>query len=142
MIYRLLMVIILGVGAVLIGGVAWGVVGYFLNKIYFWLAIVIGFMVTIALLSPYERTTLPLAVIMFPLAICLGLITVFWGDFVYLVLVSMREFQIGFGEAIQGVASQFMALELASGGQASLLCAALGTVFSFIYLAREPKRPQ
>jgi hypothetical protein len=107
---RLLMVPVLGIGVVLSGGAVWGVAGFLLNKIYFIGAILIGIAVTIALLVPFKRTTLLLVILMFLPVTGLTALTVLFGDYVYLVLTAMREFQLGLVDAAFGVALQFVEL--------------------------------
>jgi hypothetical protein len=125
----------LSVGAVLVSAVGWGLLAYFTNSIYVFAAIVIGFIVAFAVTFPFKRVPLLLAFLLFFPTAALTILSVLLGDFLYYVLVGMKEFDWSMADAAAQVARNFMDIA-GRDSLASLLFAAFGTLVGFFNAVR------
>lgn len=123
----------LGAGAIvaLLCSVAWGVVCYITDASYFWLAIVIGFLISLSVSAFFKRIDLKTALILAVPCVIFAVISVALGDFIYYVLYFMREYSISANEAISGVMESYIELETTSSGLISLGIGGVGAVVGF-----------
>lgn len=129
-----------GLAAVVIGALAWGGLAYLTERIFVFIAIVIGFAVSYAITLPFKRPiALPLALMLFVPALVFTAASVLLGDFFYATLLVAKELEIGFGEAVSEVAPIYIDV-VTEGGEAikSLLFALGGAAYGF-YNAVKPK---
>ncbi len=127
--------LVLGVGAALLGSIAWGGVAYAINRIFLIGAIGIGFLVTIAIIKGMGRTNRAAQV----MSVILTLASVLLGDAVFFTLLIMRETESPFSmELVQAVLANFWQLESESGGGIPTLIFALAGAGYALYHARKP----
>lgn len=123
-----------GIGAALLGSIAWGGVAYLLHRIFLWGAIVIGFFVAKAVVKGTGKVT-------WVVRIMIGLLTaasVAFGDSIFYALTIMKESQIAFAAALKLVLVNFWKVETDSGGGiASILFALIGAG-TVMYSTRKP----
>jgi hypothetical protein len=122
---------------VLVCAVAWGLVGYFTNTIYFWAAIVIGLLVSLAAMSGFKRVNIGIAILMFIPCLVLTLLSIVLGDFLYYTLLGVKEAQLDWLTSMGQVAQAFIDYEISSkDGRASLLFGGIGALVGFFYAVR------
>src|SRR6478672_273968 len=123
-----------GVGAALLGSIAWGGVAYLAHRIFLWGAIIIGLFVGKAVVKGTGKVT-------WTARIMIGLLTaasVAFGDAIFYALMVMKESQIAFVPALKLVLLNFWKLETDSdGGIASILFGLIGAGIT-IYGTRKP----
>jgi hypothetical protein len=123
-----------GIGAALLGSIAWGGVAYLLHRIFLWGAIIIGLFVGKAVVTGTGKVN-------WTARIMIGLLTaasVAFGDSIFYALTVMKESQIAFGAALKLVLVNFWKLETdADGGIASILFALIGAGIT-VYGTRKP----
>jgi hypothetical protein len=131
---NLLLGLLFGVVAALLGSIAWGGVASVLHRIFLWGAIIIGLFVGKAVVKGTGKVT-------WTARIMIGLLTaasVAFGDAIFYALMVMKESQIAFVPALKLVLSNFWKLETdAGGGIASILFGLIGAGIT-IYSTRKP----
>ncbi len=125
-----------GIIAALICGIIWGVVCYFTNTNYFWLAIVIGFIVSIAASSAFKKLNFGIALLLLIPCLVLTVASVALGDFLYYTLGWAKEAQLPIMQSAREVAEAFIEVETSKEGAPSLLLGALGAIFGFFRAVR------
>jgi hypothetical protein len=129
-----------GLAAVVVGALVWGGLAYFTERIFVYVAIIIGFAVSFAITLPFKRPiALPVALILFIPALVFTAASVLLGDFFYATLLVAKELNIGISAAAAEVAPIYFDV-ITEGGEAikSLLFALLGAGLGF-YNAVKPK---
>jgi hypothetical protein len=127
--------IALGVGAALLGGVAWGLVAYGIHYIFLYGAIVIGYFVAVAMIKGTRKVTL-FVQISIPI---LTIASILFGDVIFFVLSYMKETGDPFsGKLFTAVVSNLWKIESESGNALSLVFALIGAGVS-VFRARKPK---
>jgi hypothetical protein len=122
---------------VLVCAVAWGLVAYFTNTVYFWAAIVIGLLVSLAAMSGFKRVNIGIAILMFIPCLALTLLSIALGDFLYYTLLGVKEAQLDWLTSMSKVAQTFIDYEISSkDGRASLLLGGIGALVGFFYAVR------
>ncbi len=127
--------IVFGVGAALLLGLAWGGIAYGINRIFAYGAILIGVAIAWAINKGMGKVNLLGRI----LTVLLTLGTVFWGDYVFILLSSAKQMDrpIGF-ELASDVARQFFEIEFSDGsGFMSLLFCLIGAGY-ILYANRPP----
>jgi hypothetical protein len=131
---NLLRGLLYGMGAALLGSIAWGGVAYMLHSIFLWGAIIIGLFVGKAVVTGTGKVT-------WTARIMSGLLTaasVAFGDSIFYALTLMKESQITFAAALKLVLVNFWKLETdGAGGIASILFALIGAGI-VMYSTRKP----
>jgi hypothetical protein len=123
-----------GMGAALLGSIAWGGVAYLLHRIFLWGAIIIGLFVAKAVVKGIGKVTWSARVIIGPLTAA----SVAFGDAIFYSLIVMNQTQVAFMPALKVVLATLWKLETdADGGFASLLFALVGAGI-VIYRTRKP----
>ena len=112
-----------GVGAALLGSIAWGGLAYLMHRIFLWGAILIGLFVGKAVVKGTGKVT-------WAARILIGVMTVAsvaFGDSIFYALIVMKENQLAFVPALKAVLLNFWRLESDSdGGLTSALFALIG----------------
>jgi hypothetical protein len=123
-----------GIGAALLGSIAWGGITYLLHRVFLWGAIIIGLFVGKAVVKGSGKVT-------WTARILIGLLTagsVAFGDSIFYALTVMKESQIAFPAALKLVLLNFWKLETdADGGIASILFGLIGAGIT-VYGTRKP----
>lgn len=128
---------VFSVAVVLVCAVAWGLVGYFTNTVYFWAAIVIGLLVSLAAISGFKRVNIGIAVLMLIPCLALTLLSIALGDFLYYTLLGVKEAQLDWLTSMGQVAQIFIDYEISSkDGRTSLLLGGIGALVGFFYAMR------
>jgi hypothetical protein len=125
----------LGVGAAVLGGIAWGVVAYALNYIFLYGAILIGYLVARGVIKGTRKVTL-FGQCLIPV---LTVASVLFGDAIFFTLVVMKSENVAFsGRLLQAVLIHLWEIELKGSGVLSLVFALIGAGYA-LYAARKPK---
>jgi len=123
-----------GMGAALLGSIAWGGVAYLLHRIFLWGAIIIGLFVAKAVVKGIGKVT-------WSAKVMIGLLTaasVAFGDAIFYTLSVMNQSQVAFMRALKVVLATFWRLETdADGGLVSILFALIGAGI-VMYRTRKP----
>lgn len=125
-----------GIGAALVGGVAWGLVAYAIKTIFLWGAILIGGLVGKAVVKGMGKVTWAGRILIGVLTIA----SVVFGDILFYTLMVMSEMKVPFSqELVMDVLSNLWALETsAEGGLASVAFALIGAGY-VVYSTRRPE---
>ena len=127
--------LVLGIGAAVLGGVAWGLVAYGINRIFLYGAILIGYFVAGGVLKGTGRVTRFGQVIIPVLTVA----SVLFGDAIFYTLVVMKHENVPFSSKLLGVVlSHLWEIEREGNGVLSLVFALLGAGYA-LYAARKPK---
>lgn len=125
----------LGIGAALIGGIAWGGVAYAIHRIFLYGAILIGYFVAGAVIKGTRKVT-PFGQVIVPV---LTVASVLFGDAIYYTLVVMKHENIPFsGHLLQGILADLWEIETKGNGVLTLVFALVGAGYA-LYAARKPK---
>jgi hypothetical protein len=125
----------LGIGAAVLGGVAWGAVAYAINRIFLYGAILIGYFVGGAVLKGTGKVT-RFGQILIPV---LTVASVLFGDAIFYTLIVMKHQQMPFsGKLLYAVVAHLWELETQGDGVLSLIFALVGAGYA-LYAARKPK---
>jgi hypothetical protein len=123
-----------GMGAAVLGSIAWGGIAYLLHRIFLWGAIIIGLFVGKAVVKGMGKVT-------WTGRIMIGLLTVAsvaFGDSIFYALMVMKESQIAFVPALKLVLVNFWKLETDDGGgMASIFFGLIGAGM-MVYGTRKP----
>jgi hypothetical protein len=127
--------LILGAAAAALGGLAWGLVAYGINRIFLWGAILIGYLIATAVIKGTGKVT-RFGQIMIPL---LTLASVLFGDSIFYTLIVMKERHMAFsGKLLTAIITHLWEIESKDNGVLSLLFALVGAGYA-LYAARKPK---
>ena len=125
----------LGIGAALLGGVAWGLVAYGINRIFLYGAILIGYFVAAGVLKGTGKVTRFGQVIIPVFTVA----SVIFGDAVFYTLVVMKHENVAFSSKLLGaVLLHLWEIEREGDGVLSLVFALVGAGYA-LYAARKPK---
>lgn len=125
----------LGVGAALVGAIAWGGVAYAINYIFLYGAILIGYLVAAAVIKGTRKVT-RFGQVVIPI---LTVASVLSGDAIFYTLAVMRSQKIPFSMALfQDVLANMWKIELNGNGVLTLIFALVGAGYA-LYAARKPK---
>lgn len=125
----------LGIGAAVLGGLAWGLVAYAINRIFLYGAILIGYFVAGGVLKGTGKVTRfgQVIVLIFTVA------SVLFGDAIFYTLAIMKHENAPFSSKLLGaVLSHLWEIESAGSGVLSLVFALVGAGYA-LYAARKPK---
>jgi hypothetical protein len=125
----------LGIGAAVLGGIAWGGVAYAINRIFLYGAILIGYFVAGGVLKGTGKVT-RFGQILIP---NLTIVSVLFGDAIFYTLIVMKHQQVPFsGNLLYAVVAHLWELETRGDGVLSLIFALVGAGYA-LYAARKPK---
>src|SRR5260370_18281928 len=125
----------LGIGAAVLGGVAWGLVAYGINRIFLYGAILIGYFVAGGVLKGTGRVT-RFGQILIPI---LTLASVLFGDRIFYTLIVMKHQNVPFsGKMLNVIVVHLWEIESKGSGALSLLFGLVGAGYA-LYSAGKPK---
>jgi len=127
--------LVLGLAAAAMGGLAWGLVAYGINRIFLYGAILIGYFVAAGVIKGTGKVT-RFGQIIIPL---LTLASVLFGDAIFYTLIVMKEEHVAFSSRLlKAVVLHLWQIEIQGSGVLSLLFALVGAGYA-LYAARKPK---
>jgi len=127
--------LVLGLGAAALGGLAWGLLAYGLNRIFLYGAILIGFAVAKGVIMGTGKVT-RFGQIIIP---ALTVASVLFGDAIFYTLVVMKEEHVAFsGKLLKAVVLHLWQIEMQGSGVLSVLFGLIGAGYA-LYSARKPK---
>lgn len=127
--------LVLGVAAAAAGGLAWGLVAYGINRIFLYGAILIGYLVAMAVIKGTGKVT-RLGQAIIPL---LTVASVLFGDAIFYTLIVMKEEHIAFStKLLRAIVVHLWQIESKDNGVISLLFALIGAGYA-LYASRKPK---
>ena len=127
--------LVLGIAGAALGGLAWGLVAYGLNRIFLYGAILIGYMVATAVIKGTGKVT-RFGQLMIPL---LTVASVLFGDAIFYTLIVMKEQHMAFSaKLLTAIITHLWEIESKDNGVLSLLFALVGAGYA-LYAARKPK---
>jgi hypothetical protein len=127
--------LVLGLAAAAIGGLAWGLVAYGINRIFLYGAILIGYFVATGVIKGTGKVT-RFGQIIIPL---LTLASVLFGDAIFYTLVVMKEEHVAYSSRLlKAVVLHLWQIEIQGGGVLSMIFALVGAGYA-LYAARKPK---
>lgn len=103
--------LLIGLGAVVLGAIVWGLLAYFTQRIFVYVAILIGVGISYAMISPLRKPVSK--AVLFSLvvpAILFTLLSLELGNLITFVMTFQRDFEIPLGESIS-LAFDFMLSE-------------------------------
>ena len=127
--------LVLGLAAAAIGGLAWGLVAYGINRIFLYGAILIGYFVAAGVIKGTGKVT-RFGQIIIPL---LTLASVLFGDAIFYTLAVMKEEHVAYSSRLlKVVVLHLWQIEIQGSGVLSLFFALVGAGYA-LYAARKPK---
>jgi hypothetical protein len=127
--------LVLGIGAAVLGGLAWGLVAYAINYIFLYGAILIGYFVAGGVLKGTGKVT-RFGQIIIPI---LTVASVLFGDAIFYTLIVMKHQHVAFsGKLLNAVVVHLWDIESKGNGVLSLLFGLVGAGYA-VYSARKPK---
>jgi hypothetical protein len=125
----------LGIGAAVLGGLAWGGVAYAINYIFLYGAILIGYLVAAAVLKGTGKVT-RFGQIIIPV---LTISSVLFGDAIFYTLIVMKDQHVPFsGKLLNTILVHLWEIESKGSGALSLVFGLVGAGYA-LYSARKPK---
>jgi hypothetical protein len=125
----------LGIGAAVLGGVAWGLVAYVINRIFLYGSILIGYFVAAGVLKGTGKVT-RFGQVIIPI---FTVASVLFGDAIFYTLVVMKHESAPFSSKLLGaVLLHLWEIESEGNGVLSLVFALVGAGYA-LYAARKPK---
>jgi hypothetical protein len=127
--------LVLGLGASALGGLAWGLLAYGLNRIFLYGAILIGFAVAKGVIKGTGKVT-RFGQVVIPV---LTVASVLFGDAIFYTLSVMKEERLVFsGKLLKAVVVHLWQIEMRGSGVLSVLFGLVGAGYA-LYSARKPK---
>jgi hypothetical protein len=127
--------LVLGIGAAVLGGIAWGLVAYAIHRIFLYGAILIGYLVARGVIKGTGKVT-RFGQVAIPV---LTVASVLFGDAIFYTVEVMKSENIHFsGKLLQAVIVHLWQIEQEGGGILSLVFALVGAGYA-LYAARKPK---
>jgi hypothetical protein len=127
--------LVLGLAAAALGGLAWGLVAYGINRIFLYGAILIGFFVAKGVIKGTGKVT-RFGQLLIPI---LTIASVLFGDAIFYTLAVMKEEHVAFSSRLlKVVVLHLWQIEMQDSGVLSLLFALVGAGYA-LYAARKPK---
>jgi hypothetical protein len=125
----------LGIGAAVLGGVAWGLVAYAINRIFLYGAILIGYFVAGGVLKGTGKVT-RFGQVIIPI---FTVASVLFGDAIFYTLAIMKHESAPFSTKLLGaVLSHLWEIEKEGNGVLTIIFALVGAGYA-LYAARKPK---
>jgi hypothetical protein len=125
----------LGIGAAIVGGIAWGGIAYAIHFIFLYGAILIGYLVARGVIFGTRKSTL-FGQILIPI---LTVASVLFGDVIYYTLSVMKIQKIPFSfEILKVIIANLWDIESKGSGVLTVLFALVGAGYA-LYAARKPK---
>ncbi|HLW64240.1 MAG TPA: hypothetical protein VKS79_02900, partial [Gemmataceae bacterium] len=119
--------LVLGLAAAALGGLAWGLVAYGINRIFLYGAILIGYFVAAGVIKGTGKVT-RFGQIIIP---CLTLASVLFGDAIFYTLAVMKEEHVAYsGRLLKAVVLHLWQIESQGSGMLSLFFALVGAGYA------------
>jgi hypothetical protein len=93
-----------GTLAIAAGAAVWGLVAYFSNSIYWFIALFLGLAVAAAILLPLHPIHKAVALLFLPAAVGGTLLSILLGETLFNILALMRDYQASFPDALSAAA--------------------------------------
>jgi hypothetical protein len=127
--------LVLGLGAAVVGGLAWGLIAYAINYIFLYGAILIGFLVAKGVIKGTGKVT-RFGQLIIPV---LTVASVLFGDAIFYTLIVMRDRHVPFtGKLLSAIVMHLWEIESKGSGVLSLIFGLVGAGYA-LYSARKPK---
>ncbi|HUE54616.1 MAG TPA: hypothetical protein VMO76_02210 [Candidatus Udaeobacter sp.] len=127
--------LVLGMVAALLGGMAWGLVAYGINRIFLYGAILIGYFVSWGVIKGTRKVT-RFGQVIIPI---LTVASVLFGDAIFYTLAVMRNENVPFSaQLLKTILAHLWEIESKGGGVLTLIFALVGAGYA-LYAARQPK---
>jgi hypothetical protein len=127
--------LVLGLAAAAIGGLAWGLLAYGINRIFLYGAILIGYFVAAGVIKGTGKVT-RFGQVIIPV---LTLASVLFGDAIFYTLAVMKEEHVAYSSRLlKVVVLHLWQIEIQGSGVLSLFFALVGAGYA-LYAARKPK---
>jgi hypothetical protein len=125
----------LGIGAAVVGGLAWGLVAYAINYVFLYGAILIGYLVAAGVLKGTGKVT-RFGQIIIPV---LTVASVLFGEAIFFRLIVMKHEHLSFSsKLLNAIIVHLWEIESKGNGVATLIFALVGAGYA-VYSARKPK---
>lgn len=128
---RILFSLALGSFTMVLGTVIWGLVGYFSDRVFLILGLLIGIGAAAAILLPLRPVSKRTARILLPVVIIAALASILLGELLYIVLFMMRDFHSTPMEAILSVLKSLGEVLASSDSVMSGILGLIGAVGGF-----------
>jgi hypothetical protein len=122
-----------GTLAIVVGAVIWGLVAYFSNSIYIFIAFFLGLAVAAAILLPLSPIHKAVALIFLPVALAGTLLSILLGESLFAVLGLMRDYEATVPEALTAVVEGMSDILSARDTLGSLAVGGIGGLIGFFY---------
>ena len=106
-IVRLLLGLTFGVGAIIVGALGWGLLAFFTGRVFFLVPLAVGAVVTVAMLYPFKRASLPLKIALLVPCLALTLTSALLGDYLFIALAASKELKLGILDVVTRMAPIF-----------------------------------
>lgn len=134
---KLLIALGLGVLAIVVGGLLWAVLAYFLERLSLAIALGIGAAIALAYAFPFRPVTIRKAVILFLPCVASTLLSILLGAYILTVLLVSHEFQAPLIDAAKLVASNFEVVLKAPNTAVGLFLGSIGAIFGYLSVIRQ-----
>ncbi|GEM_PF-3776620 len=128
---RVLFALALGSFMVVLGAVIWGMSGYYSDRVFFILGLLIGIGAAAAILLPLRPLSKRTALILLPIVIIATLSSILLGELLYIVLFTIRDFNSTLLEAVLSVSKSMGEILASSDSIMSGLLGLIGAVGGF-----------
>lgn len=128
---RILFTLALGSFMVVLGAVIWGMSGYYSDRVFFILGLLIGIGAAAAILLPLRPLSKRTALILLPIVIIATLSSILLGELLYIVLFTIRDFNSTLLEAVLSVSKSMGEILASSDSIMSGLLGLIGAVGGF-----------
>jgi hypothetical protein len=128
---RILFTLALGSFMVVLGAVIWGMSGYYSDRVFFILGLLIGIGAAAAILLPLRPLSKRTALILLPIVIIATLSSILVGELLYIVLFTIRDFNSTLLEAVLSVSKSMGEILASSDSIMSGLLGLIGAVGGF-----------
>ncbi|MBN1440868.1 MAG: hypothetical protein JW929_15785 [Anaerolineales bacterium] len=117
--------------AIVLGAAAWGLLAYFTNSVYSFIAIILGLAVAAAIVLPLSPIHKAVALLFLPAAVGGTLLSILLGETLFQILVMMREYQASFPEALGAAVDGFQEILALKDTLVSLGFGLIGALIGF-----------
>ncbi|MGB7537671.1 MAG: hypothetical protein WBM17_03960 [Anaerolineales bacterium] len=129
---RILFALALGTFTLVLGAVLWGLAGYFSDRVFMLLGLMIGVGAAGAIVMPLRPISKRTALLLLPAVIIATLSSIFLGELLYIGLFMMRDFNSTLVEAVISVTKSMGEILTAPDSVISGILGLLGAVGGFL----------
>lgn len=134
---KLLMALGLGALAIVVGGLLWALLAYFLERLSLAIAFGIGAAIALAFAFPFAPVTTRKAAILFVPCVASTLSSILLGAYMLTVLLVIREFQSPLIDSARLVASNFEVVLQETNTAVGLFLGSIGAIFGYLCVIRQ-----